>query len=211
MMKREESAHGAGPVDGDTDQESTGKGAADTPEDIQQKLELAIRETEQLKEQLLRKAAEFENYKRRMEIEFRSIIENASERLITDLLPVLDDFDRLLKSARKETGGDVLSQGFELIASKLSKILSLRGVQPFESVGKPFDVNYHDALLQMPRTDVPPNTVVEEVDRGYKLNDKVIRHAKVIVSTPADDSLSAVPPQAGNSSGRPPEPTDLDS
>ncbi len=213
-MKREEQEQGA------IEQESVsegpeatpaGTGSADAAEDTARKLELAVREVELLKEQLLRKAADFENYKRRMESEFRLVIENASERLIADLLPVLDDFDRLLKSTKEEAGVDVLKQGFELIANKLSKILMLRGLQPFESTGKPFDVNYHDALLQMPRSDVPPNTVVEEVSRGYSLNDKIIRHAKVIVSTSGDDGFSSESPRAGDPSGQPPAPERLDS
>jgi len=172
-------------------------------------LDTAQREVEALKEQLLRKAAEFENYKRRMEGEFRSVIENASERLIIELLPVLDDFDRLLKSAREETSVEILRQGFELIATKLNKILALRGLHPFESTGKPFDVDYHDALLQIPRSDVPPNTVVEEVSRGYNLNDRVIRHAKVIVSK-AEDGGTPAGPESGNGPMNRTPPTDTD-
>jgi len=204
-MKREE------PMPEETEAAPMETGPADGGEDTAKKLELAAREAEVLKEQLLRKAADFENYKRRMENEFRLVIENASERLIVDLLPVLDDFDRLLKSTKEENGVEVLKQGFELIANKLTNILMLRGLQPFQSAGKPFDVDYHDALLQMPRSDVPPNTVVEEVSRGYRLNDKIIRHAKVIVSAPGDNGVSADAPQVGDSPAEPPAPADLDS
>jgi molecular chaperone GrpE len=70
----------------------------------------------------------------------------------------------------------------ELIYNKMVKILEKQGLVPFESLGKPFDVEYHDALMQIPREDVPPSTVVEEVERGYMFNDKVLRHAKVVVS-----------------------------
>jgi molecular chaperone GrpE len=160
------------------------------------KVEAAVREAVAYKDQLLRKAAEFENYKRRMENELRSIIENATEQLIIELLPVLDDFDRFLRSCGDQKDYDVLVRGVELISNKLTKILSLRGVAPFESVGKPFDVDRHDALLQVPRGDVPPHTVIEEVSRGYLLNGKVLRHAKVIVSVPSD---SQQPPAETNS------------
>ena len=186
------------PAENELEQQGTDKAADDA-----QAPESARREADALKEQLLRKAAEFENYKRRMEGEFRSVIENASERLVTDLLPVLDDFDRLLKSAREETSIDILRQGFELIANKLNKILSLRGLSPFDSVGNPFDVDYHDALLQVPRTDVPPHTVIEEVSRGYSLNDRIIRHAKVIVSTTGNDGAT-VEADKGNGPLNPP-------
>jgi molecular chaperone GrpE len=170
-------------------------------------LDAAQREAESLKDQFLRKAAEFENYKRRMETELRSVIENASERLIVDLLPVLDDFDRLLKSSKEETSVDALRQGFELIANKLNKILALRGLRPFESTGKPFNVDFHDALLQTPRNDVPPHTVVEEVTRGYSLNDRVIRHAGVIVSTAGSDGTANV---SGGDNGPMPPSTNTD-
>jgi molecular chaperone GrpE len=173
-------------------------------EEASQTLEAARREAEILREQLLRKAAEFENYKRRIDGEFRSVIENATERLIVDLLPVLDDFDRLMKSANGETNIEVLRQGFELIANKLKKILSFRGLRPFESAAKPFDVAYHDALLQVPRSDVPPNTVVEEVSRGYMLNDRIIRHAKVIVSTSGADGSSVQPGEGDSMNGAAP-------
>ena len=151
-------------------------------------LDAALAELATARDQLLRKAAEFENYKKRTEGEFQRIIENASEQLILNLLPILDDFDRLLKSSKDQASVEAIRDGCALIAANLNKVLALRGLRPFESVGKPFDVHYHDALLQMPRNDVPPNTVIEEVARGYQLNDKVIRHAKVVVSTAATGS-----------------------
>ena len=79
-----------------------------------------------------------------------------------------------------------------MIAAKLSKVLAIRGLEAFDSVGKTFDVNYHDALLQVPSSELPPNTVVEEVSKGYRLNDKIIRHAKVVVS--ADDQAGLPEP-----------------
>ena len=99
---------------------------------------------------------------------------------------MVDDFDRFLRSSRDQKDYDALLKGVELISNKLTKILSARGLAPFESVGKPFDVQYHDALLQIPRDDVSPHTVIEEVNRGYMLKDKMLRHAKVVVSAPID-------------------------
>ncbi|MBI5472677.1 MAG: nucleotide exchange factor GrpE [Ignavibacteriae bacterium] len=140
------------------------------------------------KDQLLRKAAEFENYKRRSETDFANLVRNANEGLILALLPILNDFIRSLKAGAENKEYDSFYKGVELISTKLTKILEVQGLTPFESVGQPFNVEYHDALLQMPRTDVPPHTVIEEVERGYKLNDKVLRHAKVIVSTAPAES-----------------------
>ena len=151
---------------------------------LTEELEEARQLADSYKDQLLRKAAELENYRRRTEGDISNIIRNANEGLLLSLLPVLDDFERSLKHRGDAGGDDPIAKGIQLIYTKLLKILEGHGLLPFESVGRPFDVQYHDALLQMPSADHPPQTVVEEVERGYKLNDKVIRHAKVIVSAP---------------------------
>ncbi len=148
----------------------------------------------QLKDQLLRKAAEFENYKKRIENDSANLIKFANEDLILKLLPVIDDFERSLKAKSKSgengTEAGTFFKGVELIYVKLKKILETNGVREMEVVGKPFDPDYHDALLQVVRSDVPPHTVLEEVDKGYLMHDKVIRHARVIVSAdnPAPES-----------------------
>ena len=144
----------------------------------------------QYKDQLLRKAAEFENYKRRTENDYASVIRYSSEELITKLLPVIDDFERSLKAIQQSKPGtdDVFARALELIYNKLVKILDAQGVKHFDVVGTPFDPQLHDALLQVPRNDVPPHTVVEEVEKGYRLHDKVIRHARVVVSADANAS-----------------------
>jgi molecular chaperone GrpE len=160
--------------------------SAESPsgDSVEAKLESALKDVEMYRDQLLRTAAEFANYKRRMEAELRNIIENANERLLRDLLPVLDDFDRFqLSSKTNEKSLEALVQGVDLIRTKMCSVLAQRGLKAFESVGQPFDVDLHDALLQVPREDVPPHTVIEEVSKGYHLNDKVLRHAKVVVSS----------------------------
>lgn len=135
------------------------------------------------KDQFLRKAAEFENYKRRTENEYGNLIRNANEGLIISLLPILNDFIRSLKAGGENKDYDAFYKGVELIHNKFAKVLELQGLTSFDSVGKPFDVEYHDALLQIPKEGVPPHTVLEEVERGYKLHDRVLRHAKVVVSS----------------------------
>jgi molecular chaperone GrpE len=156
------------------------------------KLAEAEKQVEYYKDLLYRKAAEFENYKKRSENEAVSIMRFASESLIADLLPVIDDFERSIKAAKNSKDFESLYRGIELVQQKFLKVLEKRGVKAFETVGKEFNVEFHDALLQIPRDDVPSHTVLEEIDKGYMLNDKVIRHAKVIVSTePADTSTSS--------------------
>jgi molecular chaperone GrpE len=164
--------------------------AADSELDkLRSALDEARSSANSFRDQLLRKAAEFENYRRRTEADISSIIKNANEGLILSLVPVLDDFERSLKAGKESTDYDGLYKGVALIHGKLTKILESQGLAPFDSLGKPFDVELHDALLQMPRPDLPPHTVVEEVERGYMLNNKVLRHAKVIVSTtPPEDA-----------------------
>ncbi len=151
-------------------------------EDLLKKLAEAEQAAGIYKDQLLRKAADFENYKRRAEADLLNIIRNANEDLMYNLLPILDDLTRSLKAGREQPDREAFFKGIELIDAKLRKTLEGQGLKPFESVGKEFDVEFHDALLQIPRDDVPPHTVVEEVEQGYMLNDKVLRHAKVIVS-----------------------------
>jgi molecular chaperone GrpE len=147
------------------------------------KLTEAQKLVEYYKDLLYRKAAEFENYKKRSENEAASIMRFASESLIADLLPVIDDFERSIKAAKNSKDFESLYRGIELVQQKFLKVLDKRGVKAFETVGKEFNVEFHDALLQIPRDDVPSHTVLEEIEKGYMLNDKVIRHAKVIVST----------------------------
>lgn len=139
------------------------------------------------KDQLFRKAAEFENYKRRTESESMTFARFAGENIIAQLLPVLDDLARSIASGKEKYDNDPFYKGVELINAKFTKTLELQGLKPMETVGKEFNVDYHDALLQVPRADVPPHTIIKEVEKGYLLFDKVIRHAKVIVSSPAEE------------------------
>jgi molecular chaperone GrpE len=148
------------------------------------------KQVDQYKDLLLRKAAEFDNYKRRIESETTNILKYATESLVEDLLPVLDDFERSLKHRKENKDNDALVKGIELIYQKLVKVLEGRGVKPFDTVGKEFNVEYHDALMQIQRSDVPHHTILEEVEKGYTLNDKVIRHAKVVVSSTPDEAPS---------------------
>ncbi len=150
---------------------------------LNEKLAEAVKAAEQWKDQLLRKAAEFENYKRRTEGEYANLIRSANENLLLALLPVLDDFSRSLKSGKEKPDFDLFYRGIELIRNKLTRILEGEGLKVFASAGKPFDVQFHDALLMVPSSTVPPHTVVEEVEPGYMVNDRVLRHAKVIVSS----------------------------
>lgn len=134
-----------------------------------------------LKDQLLRTAAELKNFKSRTEREVSDIIQNANKSIIFDLLTVVDDFERSLKSY-EEKNSEHFSEGVTLIYTKMMGILKKYGLEPMESIGKPFSVEEHDALLQMEKEDVDPGVILDEHEKGYYLNGKILRHAKVIVS-----------------------------
>lgn len=142
------------------------------------------------KESLLRLAAEFENYKKRTESEIRNYLKYASEQLVKELLPVLDDMNRSVESIEKGETKDfeTLKTGMISIANKFNKILESQGLKEIDVLGKEFNVDTCDALMQVPNPDVPSNTVVEVVEKGYYLKDKIIRHSKVLVSSEPENN-----------------------
>jgi len=146
------------------------------------KIKILEAEVNKYKELMLRKAAEFENYKRRTENDQLNLLKYAAESLIIKLLPTIDDFERSLEHMIEETDVQKIKEGIQLIYTKFMKTLDDQGVKKMESVGKPFDVQYHEALMQRADDSVPPHTVIDELETGYMYKDRVIRHAKVIVS-----------------------------
>jgi molecular chaperone GrpE len=151
-------------------------------EQLRKKLRAAQEEIESLKDRLLRTAAELDNYRKRTEREFAQVIQTANEAVIKDILFIIDDLERSLKSDPKGGKAKEFHRGIELIYQKLLSILSGYGLEPMNSMGKDFNVDQHDALLQVEKEDTPAGIVVEEHEKGYLLNGKVIRHAKVVVS-----------------------------
>lgn len=140
-------------------------------------------ENGELRDLLLRKVAEFENFKKRKDTEVSEFIKYSSEKIIKELIPVYNDLDRSLHSVNKGETKDLetLKQGLELVYQKFSNVLENEGLKEIDVMGKPFNVDTSDALMQVPK-EVEPNTVVEVIEKGYMLKDKVIKHAKVLVS-----------------------------
>ena len=136
----------------------------------------------EINDKYLRIVAEFTNYKKRSEREFVNLIENANKRLFLELLPIIDDFERSLNSDSKKKGYKSLKEGAELIYQKLVSVLKKQGLEPLDSIDTPFDPEFHEALMQMENKDKDSNIVLEEILKGYRLKDKVIRHSKVIVN-----------------------------
>jgi molecular chaperone GrpE len=150
--------------------------------DYRSKIEELENEAAMLKDKLLRRAAEFENYKRRTENDQLNLLKYAAETFIVKLLPVIDDFERSLQHIDSSKDIEAIKLGLKLIYDKFMKVLDEQGVKKIESVGQPFDVNFHEALMQRKEKDVNPHTVLDEIEKGYMYKDRVIRHAKVIVS-----------------------------
>ncbi len=154
-----------------------------TTEELQKRIEELEKESSEWREKFLRKAAEFENYKRRTEIDQLNLINYAAESFIKKILPVVDDFERSLEHINDSNDYGKLKEGVQLIYNKLLKVLEEQGIKKIEAVGKPFDVHYHEALMQKVDDSVPPHTVIDELEKGYLYKDKVIRHSKVVVSS----------------------------
>lgn len=165
----------------ETKQESAAKAKKRTTA-VKNEIKRLKEENTQLKDQLLRKMAEFDNYRKRTERDYLERVRNANERLITEVLPVLDDLERAIGHARSTQDLPTLVEGSDLIYKKLLALLEKEGLKPLVAVGEEFDPEKHDALLQTESDVHESGTVVDEHLKGYELNGKVIRHAQVIVA-----------------------------
>ncbi|MBN1300808.1 MAG: nucleotide exchange factor GrpE [Melioribacteraceae bacterium] len=135
----------------------------------------------ELNDRLLRRIAEFENYKRRTEQDQLNLLKYAAEPFIIKVLHVYDDLKRSLDHA-SENNSQSLQEGIKLVFDKFTKILQEQGVQKIDCEGQEFDFNLHEALMQQPSDKYPPHTIIHEVEPGYIYKDRVIKHSKVIVS-----------------------------
>ena len=145
-------------------------------------LEAAQEEIAQLKEQMLYKAAEFDNYRKRTIKEKAELLLNGAEKTVVAVLPVLDDMERAIAEGKKTDDPEVIREGMELIFQKFIKVLEGLGVKAIDTTDKDFDVDMHEAIAMVPGMgDDKKGKVIDCVQTGYMLNDKVIRHAKVAV------------------------------
>ena len=150
-----------------------------TPDQI---IEEYKQKTAEYEDRYLRLAADFENYKKRTARQFEDILKNSNENIIVSILEVIDNFERALAAAEEVTDFKALHSGTELIHQSMLELLKKEGVMPIEAIGEPFDPTYHEAMMQVDSEEHPEGVVVDEMVKGYMLNGKVIRYAKVIVS-----------------------------
>ena len=164
-----------------------GSEAPETPEDTEstesrEPLDIALDEIASLKDKYLRSVAEFDNYRKRTLKERAELILNGGEKVLTAILPVVDDMERAIENGAKTDDPAVLREGMELIYHKLLKVMEAQGVSTIETDGADFDTDIHEAVAMVPGMgDDKKGKVIDCLQKGYKLNDKVIRHAKVAV------------------------------
>lgn len=150
-------------------------------------LDTLRKEVDEWKDVAHRKAAELENVRRRSILREQELMQYASEHLLTKMIPVLDDLAAAVEASTGSSDVASIKQGIDMIYAKATKIFEDAGVRIIESgVGQPFDVERHEALMHMPSEAHPEGHVIQEVQRGYLLHDRVIRHAKVITSAGSD-------------------------
>jgi molecular chaperone GrpE len=163
------------------EEESTGAATEQGEPEPQEPLEALRKEKDALQDRLLRTAAEFDNYRKRVDRDRRDQAEAATADALADLLPIIDDLERALKAP---TGGDLdpFRKGVELIYQQMIELLRKRGVKPIDAVGTDFDPRYHQAVVQEASPGHREGEVMEEFARGYMLGDRLLRPAMVKVA-----------------------------
>jgi molecular chaperone GrpE len=146
---------------------------------LEQKLQLKI---EELNDKYLRLYSEFDNYRKRTQKERLELSRTASADVIIELLPVMDDFERAIKSTADSTDCIAVKEGVNLIFSKFKGIMEKKGVKAIDAIGQEFNTDFHEAITYIPApTEDMKNKIVDEVEKGYFLGDKVIRYSKVVI------------------------------
>ncbi|MDB5034825.1 MAG: hypothetical protein JWQ98_2066 [Chlorobi bacterium] len=169
------------PIDDSQDNTSSQREAAtDQTQETDRVAELES-ENARLRDHALRTMADFDNFRRRAQVEREQTVQYANERLLRSLLPIIDDFHRSVEAGAQSGDFQSFFQGVSMINDKLAKTLEAQGVQRMTTVGQPFNVDLHEALMRQP-SDAPEDTVITELEPGYTYGDRVLRHAKVIVS-----------------------------
>ncbi len=172
------------PLEGEPGDESPKDTAPQTPEE---KIEKAEAEAKEAYDRFLRASAELENYKKRTRKEMADFRKYANASLVKELLGVVDNLERAIESSNGSNEEGQLSEGLDLTLKELLKIFKEFHACPIEALGKPFDPCYHQAMMQQETTDQPENVVLNELQKGYMIHDRLLRPAMVVVSkSPAD-------------------------
>jgi molecular chaperone GrpE len=160
---------------------------------VEEKIKASETKVEEHYNRLLRVTAEFENYRKRMEREMNEFRKYANESIVKDVLPTLDNLQRALStsSGKDENTAESIREGVDMTLKGLLDTLEKHGVVPIESLGKPFDPNFHHAVMQEESERHPENTVSQELQKGYMIRDRLLRPALVVVSKKSEHSEEA--------------------
>ena len=151
-------------------------------EELEKELEKAQEALEEQKDKYLRLSAEFDNYRKRTLKEKAELILNGGEKSLSSILPVVDDFERAIKTMETATDVNAVKEGVELIYNKFMAVLAQNGVKVIETKDQPLDTDFHEAIAVIPApSEAQKGKILDCVQTGYTLNDKVLRHAKVVV------------------------------
>jgi molecular chaperone GrpE len=175
-------AGNGGEIDMNSDENQLGTSHLNEPVTEESELDKLKGELDDAKDKLIRKAAEFDNLRRRTAKERVELIQTAGKEVITELLDVLDDCDRAQKQLENSNDSDGIKEGVMLVFNKLRNKLYAKGVKPMETLNQEFNPDLHEAITEIPAaSEAMKGKVVDELVKGYYLNDKIIRHAKVVV------------------------------
>jgi molecular chaperone GrpE len=179
-IEQDEQTNFADNIAGNASKEQTNESLS---EDNSENEDNTPEELEKLKDSYIRLMAEYDNYRKRTLKEKADLIKNGGEKVIVGLLPVVDDFERAMQTLEKASDLSAVKEGIDLIYNKFVKYLQQNGVKPIEALEQTFDADFHEAIATVP-TDKEDRKgrIIDSIQTGYTLNDKVIRHAKVVVA-----------------------------
>ncbi len=156
-------------------------------EELVGQIEKLEQENKELSDRLLRTMAEFDNYRKRVAREKDDLLKYGAEKMALDILPVADNFERALEQAKTAANAAAVVEGVEMIFKQFIATLEKFNIKPFDSIGQTFDPEKHEAMAHQENEEYAENTVIAEFQKGYFLNDKLLRPARVVVSRGADE------------------------
>ncbi|TFH64277.1 MAG: nucleotide exchange factor GrpE [Candidatus Zixiibacteriota bacterium] len=164
---------------GTVEKQADVNGCAEAVLSQEQQIAVLTGQLDKARDEYLRLAAEFDNYKKRTTRDYVNLVKTANEGLIVELLELLDNFERAFKSREENHDAEAYHKGVSMLYDKLIDVLSREGLRRFDAVGQIFDPRLHEAVMQVEDDGAEPDTIATELQAGYMLNDKVIRHARV--------------------------------
>jgi molecular chaperone GrpE len=182
----------------DTEQLEDAEALTEEVERLRDEVEALKEERDEMNDRMLRKAADLENLRRRMDREKKRRYEAGKVTVLESMLEVLDDFERSIEAARNledsedaEAAYDSLKGGVEMVFRKFQDELQSLGVEPIEAEGEPFDEQLHEAMMRQPSDEAEPGTVLQEIQKGYTMGDRVLRHSRVVVAAEPSENGEA--------------------